>query len=115
MNNDLHSATRSTAIRDLNDRFRRTLTGGTLMLSAGVIEMGAEAQARIIKAVQDFDAFDADNDPHGEHDFGGLDVDDMRVLFKLDCLDLTRTSHSPDPAGASATERVMTIMLAEEY
>ena len=103
------------AIRDLNDRFRRSLTGGTLALTAGIVELGAEAQARIIKAVQAFDAFDEDNDPWSEHDFGALDVDGVRVFFKLDYLDLTRSVHSPDPADASATERVMTIMLAEEY
>lgn len=105
----------SDAVRDHNDHFRRSLTGGTLALTASIVELGAEAQARIIEAVRAFDSFDAENDPHREHDFGALDVDGVRVFFKLDYFDLTRSMHSPDPADASGTERVMTIMLAEEY
>ena len=55
--------TQTEAIRDLNDQFRRSLTGGMLLLTAGIVALGAEAQARIIAAVQAFDAFTPDNDP----------------------------------------------------
>ena len=64
----------SDAIRDLNDQFRSTLTGGSLMLTAGIVALGAEVQARIIAAVQAFDAFTPDNDPYGEHDFGSVEI-----------------------------------------
>ena len=107
--------TQSEAIRDLNDQFRRTFTGGTLMLTAGVVALGAEAQARIITAVQAFDAFTPDNDPYGEHDFGSVEVDGERVFFKFDYYDLNRAMHSEDPADPSKTERVLTIMLSSEY
>ncbi len=33
-----------------------------MVLTAGVVALGAEAQARIIAAVQAFDAFNEDND-----------------------------------------------------
>ena len=105
----------SAAIRDLNDEFRRTLTGGTLLLTSGIIALGAEAQAQIIAAVRAFDAFTPDNDPWGEHDFGSLDFAGQRVFFKLDYYDPTRAMHSDDPTDPSQTERVMTIMLAREY
>jgi Protein of unknown function (DUF3768) len=105
----------SMRIRRLNDAFRKTLTGGTLMLTAGIVALGADKQARILAAVSAFDAFDRDNDPWHEHDMGALSVDGERVFFKIDYYDLTRAMHSPDPADARVTERVMTIMLAEEY
>ena len=107
--------TQADAIRDLNDKFRRTLTGGTLMLTAGIVALGADAQARIIAAVQSFDAFTPDNDPYGEHDFGSVEVDGEKIFFKFDYFDLNRAMHSDDPADPSKTERVLTIMLADEY
>ena len=107
--------TQSEAIRHLNDKFRRELLGGTLLLTAGIIALGGEAQARIIAAVQAFDAFTPDNDPYCEHDFGCVEVDGERIFFKFDYFDLTRAMYSDDPADPSKTERVLTIMLASEY
>ena len=103
------------AIRDLNDWFRCTLEGGAVLLTAGVVALGGEAQARIIEAVRAFDDFTPENDPHGEHDFGSLEVDGEQIFFKLDYYDLTRAIHSENPADPSVTERVLTIMLASEY
>jgi len=107
--------TESDSIRDLNDVFRTSLKGGAVMLTAGIIALGGEAQAKILTAVQTFDAFDVGNDPWGEHDFGSFEIDGQRIFFKLDYYDLTRAMHSEDPTDPSKTERVMTIMLASEY
>ena len=107
--------TQADAIRDLNDKFRRTMTGGALMLTAGIVALGAESQARIIAAVQAFDAFTPDNDPYGEHDFGNVEVDGEKIFFKFDYFDPNHAMHSDDPADPSKTERVLTIMLANEY
>ena len=49
------------------------------------------------------------------HDFGSIEIDDERLFFKIDYYDLTRAMHSPDAANPAVTERVMTIMLADEY
>lgn len=106
---------RTATIRDLNDRFRQTLQGGTVLVTAGIMALGDEAQARILAAVQTFDAFDDSNDPWQEHDFGALDCEGERVFFKIDTYDLARAMHSEDPADPGKTERVMTIMLAGEY
>ena len=111
----MNDKTQSVAIRTLNDAFRRTLHGGTVMFTAGIMALGGEAQAKILTAIQAFDAFNADNDPWGEHDFGKIEIDGERIFFKFDYYDLTRAMHSEDPADPSKTERVMTIMLAAEY
>ena len=102
-------------IRDLNDRFRRSLAGGLLHITRGVIGLGGKRQAAILDAIANFDAFSPENDPYGEHDFGALTVEGTRLLFKIDYFDLTLTAHSPDPADPDVTWRVMTLMLSEEY
>lgn len=102
-------------IAALNDTFRRSLTGGTLVLTGGIIALGREHQQAILAAVAAFDRFDADNDPYGERDFGALEAAGERVFFKIDCFDRTGDFASPDPADASVTARVLTVMLAGEY
>jgi Protein of unknown function (DUF3768) len=52
---------------------------------------------------------------HEEHDFGVFEVDGNTIFFKIDYFDKSRCYHSPDPSDPSVTERVITIMLAEEY
>jgi Protein of unknown function (DUF3768) len=105
----------SETIRALNDAFRRSLDGGTLIMTAGIVALGTVRQAEIIAAVQLFDAFTPDNDPWGEHDFGLIEIAGELIFFKLDYYDPKRAMHSEDPADPSKTERDMTIMLASEY
>ncbi len=102
-------------IRELNDQLRKTLTGGKIMLTNGVVALGPEAQPLIMEALKRYEDFDADNDPYGEHDFGMIVVDGQKLLFKIDYYDLDLTYHSPDPADPSVTTRVLTVMLANEY
>ena len=109
------SPARTARIRALNDQFRTTLVGGTVVITAGIAALAPDTQAAIIAAIKSFDAFDGDNDPWGEHDFGAVEVDDLQVYFKVDYFDLTRRCHSRDAADPTVTERVMTIMLASEY
>ena len=102
-------------IRALNDAFRRSLTGGVLMMTRGVIALGLTRQLRILETVAAFDAFDPEDDPYGEHDFGALEVEGTRLFWKIAYFDRVLAGHSPDPADPSVTTRVLTIMLAEEY
>ena len=107
--------TKTETIRTLNDELRQNLTIGTALITAGVAALGAEAVARIVKTIAVYDDFCHANDPYEEHDFGSFEVDGQTVFFKIDYLDKTLAFHSPDPADPSVTERVITIMLAEEY
>ena len=62
-----------------------------------------------------YDDFCQANDPYGEHDFGAFEAEGHTIFFKIDYLDSALMFHSPDPADPAVTERVLTIMLAEEY
>lgn len=102
-------------IRDLNDELRRTLLGGLAVITPGVAALGQEAVERLVKTIAVFDDFHHANDPYHEHDFGSFEAEGQMIFFKVDYYDKTLTAGSPNPADPTVTERVITIMLAEEY
>ena len=102
-------------IRCLNDRLRAHLIGGQIMITHGVQVLGAEFRVACLQAVQDFTAFDEDDDPYGEHDFAAVSVMGQRVFWKIDYYDQALEFASPDPSDPAVTTRVLTIMLADEY
>lgn len=106
---------RSRQIALLNDSFRTTFIGGTVCISAGLHLIGDDFVKAALLATREFSAFDADNDPDHEHDFGAFDLDGRRVLWKIDYFDPTMTHGSDDPANLAQTRRVLTVMLAEDY
>ena len=107
--------TKTSRIRALNDELRHNLTDGMAVMTLGIAALGREAVARIVKTISVFDDFCNANDPYEEHDFGAFEAEGHTIFFKIDYLDSTLTFHSPDPADPTVTERVLTIMLAEEY
>jgi hypothetical protein len=107
--------TKTKAVRALNDELRQNFTTGTALMTAGVAALGAEAVARIVKSIAVYDDFCHANDPYEEHDFGSFEADGHTIFFKIDYYDKVLAGHSPDPTDPSVTERVITIMLAEEY
>jgi len=102
-------------IRELNDRFRITMTGGHVMMTAGVDALPSDVKAMVIRRVATFSDFNADNDPHGEHDFGSFTLTGRKFFWKIDAYDKAMEFGSEDPADPSMTTRVLTIMFAEEY
>jgi hypothetical protein len=102
-------------IRTLNDKLRQHLIGGGVVMTPGIAAVGPVAIERIVRTIAVFDDFCRKNDPYQEHDFGAFDVEGQTVFFKIEYYDKTLAAHSPDPADPSVTERIMTIMLAEEY
>ena len=105
----------SNRIRVLNDELRRKLPEGHAVMTTGVAALGPEAVARIVKTIAVYDDFCHANDPYEEHDFGSFQTDSHLIFFKIDYFDKALARHSPDPSDPSVTERVITIMLAEEY
>lgn len=114
-------ASSSQVIRDLNDRFRKgdSAIPGQIMITIGVQNLIAEHDGcsleHVIKQVQQFDTFTADNDPKAEHDFGAFDFLGNKHFWKIDYYAPDLQHGSEDPADTSKTIRVLTLMLAEEY
>lgn len=102
-------------IRTLNDELRAFRRGGYVTITSGVQSLGQTAMQAVLLKVAQFDAFSADNDPHGEHDFGAIEHADQRIFWKIDYYDEQLEFGSPDPADPDVTARVLTIMLASEY
>jgi Protein of unknown function (DUF3768) len=107
--------TKTERIRTLNDELRQYLLGGLAVITPGVAALGQQAVERIVKTIAVYDNFCHANDPHEEHDFGSFQADGQTIFFKIDYYDKNLTYHSLDPSDASMTERVITIMLADEY
>ena len=86
-----------------------------MLITPGIQSLPLAAIESVMLAIREFDAFTTDNDPYEEHDFGSVDIDGNRVFWKIDYYDPSLTAGSDDPADPNITERVMTVMLAEEY
>lgn len=109
----------ASAISTLNDAFRKGGLGdaaaGQKVHTAGIDALPQRVIADIWRRVAEFDAFTADNDPYGEHDFGAFDHPVAgRILWKIDYYDATLQVGARSPADPS-TRRVLTVMLADEY
>jgi hypothetical protein len=102
-------------IRKLNDELRSTFLGGKIVVTSGVAALEPTLRLQLLAAVRSFDAFSADNDPHGEHDFGAIEIEGQTFFFKIDYYDRSLTLHSPDAADPAVTARVLTLMCAYEY
>lgn len=102
-------------VRALNDDLRRTLTGGRIMITQSVQARPPAFLAQTLALVAAFDAFDPDNDPWDEHDFGAIEVCGDKLFWKIDYYDPTLSCGSADPSDPKQTVRVLTIMLAEDY
>ena len=71
--------------------------------------------ARILAKVRNFNNFTKDNDPYGEHDFGSFDYNGEKIYWKIDYYDKSYCYLSENPANLDITNRVLTVMLADEY
>jgi len=104
--------TKTEQIRALNDRLRQNFSEGKAVMTCGVAALGAEAVALIVKTISVYDDFCHANDPHEEHDFGSFEADGHVIFFKID---LYEEPEVKDSNGEPVVNRVLTIMLADEY
>ncbi|WP_420860330.1 DUF3768 domain-containing protein [Algirhabdus cladophorae] len=108
-------------IRDQNDKFRAldpSIPGRVLFtqgIQALVSDDDANTAEDLMSAIKTFDDFSTDNYPHGEHDFGSLTYNGTRIFWKIDLYDQDFQFGSEEPANLEKTQRVLTIMLPEEY
>lgn len=100
----------SAKIASINDEFRRSMSGCTI--TRGVTAL-APFMNEIFVKVRDFSEFTEDNDPYGEHDFGSFESGEHKLFWKIDYYDENLEKWC-DPLSPDCN-RVLTIMLAEEY
>ena len=105
----------TTRIRERNDQARATMSFRHVYVTVGIRALGEPIATAAILAVRNYTAFDPDNDPYHEHDFGAFDLAGQRAFWKIDYYDRQLEFGSPDPADPAVTARVLTILLAEEY
>jgi hypothetical protein len=100
-----------------NDDFRRTMgcyAPGRVLLTRSVAALEPLQQAGLLMAVRTFTAFTPDNDPHGEHDFGAVQLDGTRYFWKIDYYEDASCIYGAE-RPAEACYRVLTLMEASEY
>lgn len=119
-------------IARLNDLARSAMgVACTAVATVGFRSLTAADQSCVRELIETFDAFDEDNDPHGERDFGTIyqlgdgrwtterprvsEDERERVFWKLDYYDRAMRFASEDAADPAITRRVLTIMLSDEY
>ena len=122
----------TTRIARLNDMARQAMgIACTAVATVGFRSLPESDQSRVRELIETYDAFDEDNDPHGERDFGCVyqlgdgrwtterprvcDDERERVFWKFDYYDRDLRFASEDAANPAVTRRVLTIMLADEY
>lgn len=120
MNAPATDVARAEAIARLNDRCRLGLdrTARTVITRTCLATFGEDnkinqimAQAQILSAIRHYRYADNDRSPH---DRGSVAYLGETVYFAIDAYDLALEYGSPDPADASVTRRVMTIMMRED-
>jgi hypothetical protein len=102
---------RAEKIAAINDSYRQNMPSD-VMLTRGVRNMVVGLPG-LMKAIQQFNTFDEDNDPWREHDFGSLVWNGNKVFWKIDYYD-QELKFGQDPLSPEC-RRVMTVMLASEY
>jgi Protein of unknown function (DUF3768) len=113
--NCVHKLPRGEAIARLNDKLRKGGVGGQFVVTSGVHGLPGYDSRVLLQALAGYDSFDADNDPHGERDFGDIQVFGTDLFWKIDYYDLKLEFGSSDPADPDITIRVLTVMLEHEY
>ena len=106
---------RAEQIARLNDTLRKTGKGGAIMVTRGVRALPDFDPLALLQALAAFDKFDADNDPHGERDFGDVEFAGESLLWKIDYYAPDLKYGSNNSADPAVTHRILTVLLPIEW
>ncbi len=106
---------RARRIAELNDAFRTTFSIEYGMVVDTPMVRAAPYRDELLRRIQTFDTFNEGNNPHGENDFGSIDMEGEKYFWKIDYYDKDLRYGSDDPADLAKTKRVLTVMHASEY
>ena len=110
-----HQIASAEAVAILNDGLRKHGKGGLIVITRGVRALPKYDPAKLMRVLASFESFDPDNDPHGERDFGDVELCGQTLLWKIDYYDNELEQASSDAADPLVTTRVLTVMLEHEY
>ena len=102
-------------IQLINDTFRKTFQGGKIVLTRGIRALPKEDINQIMLKVNRYNEFTTANDPYEEHDYGSFDYNGIKIIWKIDYYDKNYEFASENPADVTKTNRVLTVILADEY
>lgn len=91
--------------------------GGHFIMTEGIMAQEQSLRSKLVEAMEKFSKFDKGNDPYGEQDFGAIEVEGVRAFWKIEYFERGSQFQfgSEAPWDHGKTERVLTLMLAEEY
>lgn len=98
-----------------NDEIRKSILVGVepptrVLYTAGVFNLPVNKIVKLLSLVRDFDDFNEDNDPYGEHDGAKVIMDGEEYLWKFDCVNRDdMETYKRDGV------RILTIMRLSEY
>ena len=102
-------------IKELNDKLRKYFIGGKVIITQGIRAMPDEDKEILFTKVKNFNDFNQGNNPYGENDFGCINFKCEQFFWKIYYYDVDYLGLSFDPSDETITNRVLTIMKAEEY
>ena len=113
---------RSERIAALNDELRRDPTNrglGLVTMTSGVAALGTAFWIKVAEKLASLQPTDfrRGNDPYGERDFEAIEVDGEKLFLKIDYFE-KGSGHmlgAEAPDNAATTDRVLSVMLREEY
>ena len=113
---------RSEKIAALNDELRRDPINrnlGIVTMTSGVAALGSAFWVKAAEKLASLEPkdFDTGNDPYGERDFAPIEVDGEKLFFKIDYFEKgsEHMAGAETPEDPATTDRVLTVMLREEY
>ena len=111
---------RAKRIAELNDALRHdpgTGENGRIVMTRGVSVPGIPFTMQALAKLKAFDTFTKDNDPYGEHDFGSFELGGHKLFWKIDYFEkgTDYMNGAETPENSTTTDRLLTIMPAEEY
>ncbi|MBQ4827579.1 DUF3768 domain-containing protein [Leisingera sp. HS039] len=109
-------------IAQANDAFRAAIIcgghpvyKGRVVCSQGVAAEGPEYMTLAQLQVAGFSDFNEDNDPHGDHSMGSVQVFGKTLWWKFDLYDEAYEFGADDPLDDDSTRRVLTLLFPNEY
>ena len=107
-------------IQAKNDKFRKEILTdanndeGKCNITQGVHILPPDAKMAIFLAVRNYDTFNPEDDPYGEHDFGAVELPNLpKVFWKIDYYESEACDYGTE--DRLNAYRVLLIMLADEY